>query len=395
MNNNITEQEYINYREIYFDNLRSEQALYNPVRRPKHVQSFINNISFPKTLGELEYFIDVHEQFNVEDILFHDYETWTAPPWTKIGDIVFFMHTKTARTHITRLRTELNNSKHLYSYERYSIIMAWLNRGLELHKLYGGKIFAIAQVCGAPTYYDDSDTIYHWRSQIYADIDNITVLDTPIDISEFNSFIFVSRQSGITSVSGKEFDLLKEVIKSKNSLPEFFKNCDATPIPLSTFNDENWMTMSNEYRRSFILESQFRTYYVDYLLKFLGDRKTIYKECRCKKQGMADSFIDNVIFINGKYLPVEIKLCVPAQANIVGQVSKYCHDDEIILDNKTNRTIYPDKTHSNYCLIVDTDYIYLYNHTDNNISVLKALDDFQNLNDVAKFKEILRSKIGG
>lgn len=395
--NSNSKTEYLFYREIEFSNLREEQILYKPVLRPTHVQSFINNISFPKTLGELEWFIYEHERFNVEDVLWDSETTWTAPPWAKVGDIVFFMHTKTAITHITRLITELNNNKNLYSEERFNTMIQWLERGRQLHKIYGGKIFAVAQVSGAPTHYldEERDEIFHWGSRIYADMDNITVLDTPIDISEFNSFIFISRQSGITSVFGKEFDMLRKLISTKNPIPDFLKNCDATPVPLTKFNEENWITMSNEYRRSFLLESQFRTYYVDHLLRFLGDRKTIYKECRCRKAGIPDSFIDNVIFLNNKYLPVEVKLCVPAQANIIGQVSKYCCDDEIIIDNKTQRTIHPDKIHSNYCLVVDTDTIYLYSHKDCKISVLYSLDDLKNFDDIIKLKKLLCDKIGG
>lgn len=41
-----------------------------------NVQAFINNISFPNTLDELEYFAD---KFNVEEILTVDETEWTAP----------------------------------------------------------------------------------------------------------------------------------------------------------------------------------------------------------------------------------------------------------------------------------------------------------------------------
>ena len=43
-----------------------------------NVQAFIDNISFPTTLVELEDFID---EFNVEQILTVDETEWTAPKW--------------------------------------------------------------------------------------------------------------------------------------------------------------------------------------------------------------------------------------------------------------------------------------------------------------------------
>lgn len=52
------------------------------------VQSFINNISFPKTLDELYYFIRERNSFDVESVLYDEVVWWTSPKWTKIGDIV-------------------------------------------------------------------------------------------------------------------------------------------------------------------------------------------------------------------------------------------------------------------------------------------------------------------
>ena len=106
------------------------------------------------------------------------------------------------------------------------------------------------------------------------------IKNSNLDISEFNEYIYVSRQSAITSVLGEDFKKLKSLIISKNNTPLYFSQVDATPIPLKRINKDNWMTISNEYRRSFMLETQFRAYYVDYLLSAIGGRKTIYKECK-------------------------------------------------------------------------------------------------------------------
>lgn len=73
-----------------------------------NVQAFLNNISFPKTLDELEYFA---ERFNVEEILNVKETEWTAPKWAVKGDIVFFFHAKTAIQKITMLETKLKQEK--------------------------------------------------------------------------------------------------------------------------------------------------------------------------------------------------------------------------------------------------------------------------------------------
>ncbi len=171
-----------------------------------NVQAFVNNISVPKTLEELQFFIDEHGCYNVEDILQDSETEWTAPFWAKPGDIVFFMHAKTACSYLTAMRTQLQNDRMHYPNEKYSEMIGWIKRGLNLHKKYGGKIFAVAKVAGFPEYNDDDTDIYHWSSRIYACMDKICVLEQPIDISEFNNQIFISRQSGITPILGDDFE---------------------------------------------------------------------------------------------------------------------------------------------------------------------------------------------
>lgn len=110
--------------------------------------------------------------------------------------------------------------------------------------------------------------------------------------------------SGITPVFGTEYRKLKDIICRYNEVPMYFRQSDATPMPLAKINKENWMKLTAEFRHAFFLECQFRTYFVDYLLHALSDRATIFKECRCVKQGIPASFVDNIIWFNGKLLPV-------------------------------------------------------------------------------------------
>lgn len=147
----------------------------------EYVQAFINNISFPKSLDELEDYIYNAGHYDIEGSLVSSGTEWTAPRWAKAGDIVFFMHAKYARSTITRLRTELHNSKRKYSKRRYDNLSSWIDRGLKLHTQYGGKIFAIARVSGAPSYETivngNPDDLYHWKSRVYAKMDRIVVLE--------------------------------------------------------------------------------------------------------------------------------------------------------------------------------------------------------------------------
>lgn len=363
---------------------------------PLKVQSFINNINFPTSLDELYFFALDHGRFNVEDILQEKITTWTSPTWAKIGDIVFFMHAKSARSIITRLRSELYCLQGSIPNEKYNLLIGWIRHGLELHARYGGKIFAIGRVCGAPEYIADDDdqyedaSLYHWRSKIYTDIE-VDVLERPIDLSEFSSFIHVSRCGAITGVFGKEYLQLREIIQKSNQIPQYFAKSIASPLPLSRVNPQNWMQITSEYRRCFLLESQFRSYYVDYLLRELGDQKTFFKECRCIKRGIPNSFVDNVIRFNGKYLPVEVKLSVSSEADIKGQVSKYCYDDLVYLNSE--RTVSPEQMYQNVVLIIDTDNVYLFKADEDQIDILLALNELNNPSDILLLKDRIRSKI--
>ena len=359
-----------------------------------YIQSFISNVSFPKSLDELKYeFIDNRGQYDVETILYGEPGEWTSPNWAKKDDIVFFMHAKTARSTITSLRTDLKNSRDNYNNESYEEIMQWLTRGLEIHKRYGGKIFAVGRVVGPPKIYaetKDNPEYSHWKSKIYADIGDRWLLNTPIDISEFNSFILVSRQSSITPVFGAEYDSLKSLILSSNrDAPDYFINSIATPLPLSKISSETWLKLSNEYRRSFILEQQFRTYYVNYFLQIVGDKKTFYRECRARKTGYADSFIDNLIVFNKRLLPVEVKLNIDNEPDIIGQVRKYCNDEQIFYDHSIKSPVNMDEMYHNNVLIIDTENIYLYDDSMGNYTSIYSLDSINDISDVLAFKNHL------
>ena len=359
----------------------------------KEVQAVINNISFPKSLEELFKVETVHGRFNVEDIFFDlengGYTEWTMPKWCKTGDIVFFMHTKTAKATISKLKTVLRASKDDYNAEDYAILSSALERGTELYQQYGGKIFAMGKVCESPFYDkgEDFDFDPHWKSKIYAPIDSLYCFQEPIDISEFNIFIMLSRGGAITGVFGKVFEALKALIMSKNAVPRYLEESIAMPIPLAKITGDNWIQVASQYRRSFFLEKQFRAYYVDYLLESLGDRKGFFMECPCIKQGRKPSFVDNVILLDEKYLPVEVKLNIYAEKDLIGQLRKYCALDALVLDKKKNRFAAFDKLFNRGVLTIDTDAVYWYSDLNQSIRQIWTLDSVSNKQDILDLRE--------
>lgn len=351
-----------------------------------NVQAFIDNISFPITLEELERFAD---WFNVEEILNVDETEWTAPKWAVEGDIVFFFHAKTAIQKITMLETKLKCAKTEYSEEDYQWLWKSLQRARELYKSYGGKIFAIGRVSGR-TEYDsrEGDEDLHWASRFYAPIDRILVLQQPIDISKFSDFLLVSTRGAITPVVGSDFDRLKKIICAKNEIPDYLKKSRAIPLPLQKINSENWLDVTQEYRRLFALEIQFRRFYVDYFLKVLGQQKTFYAECECYQQGRRTGIADNAMKIGGKWCFVEVKLNVHAEPHLHDQLKKYCHAERVILQ-KGERTLTQEKVWQNTMLVIDTTAFYFYDFLADKLTFLKNLDEIRTEGDI----EVLRKKV--
>ena len=372
----------------------------------KNVQSFINNISFPATLEEL---IDYHDDglYDVEKVLAGDETSWTAPRWCKIGDIVFFMHTKqSALLRIRDLSKNLEAEQWKYSDEEYEKLQEWLEHGKEIHKKYGGKIFAIARVAGEPEIEEEEDdddneenenfsdeganVDYHHLIGIYADMDNFYLLQTPVDISEFRDFIQIAMQGTITAVFGDAFEKLKKLIISKNpDVPEYFREAEAVQMPLAKINRENWIELGGLYRREFFLELQFKKYYVNYFLSALGDNKTFFHDCRCQKAGMEDAFVDNVIRFNKKYIPVEIKLNIDSEENLLGELQKYCNNGAVYSRRDNGKLLPFKKFYANNVLVFDTENIYLYDNRYDDIRCLINLDDIKTESDIQVFREKL------
>ena len=349
-----------------------------------NVQSVINNISFPKTIKELEHFVDEVGHFNVEDVLLSSTVEWTMPKWTLTNDIVFFFHAKTAIQSIRRLESELNRN---IGIDNYDMLLQGLRHARDLYSKYGGKIFAIGHVLGR-SFYDDGEWQegVHWRGRVYAEIGDITILQNPVKIDEFSSFISVSRHSAITPVVGTDFEKLKEIIARLNTIPSYLKESHASPLQLSCIDRRNFMKLSQNYRRSFFLEIQFRKFYVDFLLSAIADKKRIFAECACYRAGKLVGYADNGIYFNGKLTFVEVKLNFDAEPKLLEQLSKYTCVDSTTLEKTRS---YSGDIEKNYVIAIDTKRIVLFSAKTKELLFITELDQLKNETDLLKLRRSL------
>ncbi len=169
-------------------------------------------------------------------------------------------------------------------------------------------------------------------------------------------------------------------------MEKYFIDSVAEPMPLYKLNDDNWLKIVNCHRRDFFLEAQFRAFYVDRFLKVLGDTKAFFKECGCKKENRSKTFVDNVIKMNGKYLPVEIKLSVSAEKDINSQLMSYCNLKQLYL---TADKVVTDNIYKDNVLVIDTDKIYVYYDKKRMIKEVFELDDIESNDDIANLRVII------
>ena len=338
-----------------------------------YINAHISNISFPKSLEELDEYISIGK-YNTEDILYYESVNWTVPRTSKKGDIVLFFHAKTAIQWIRKLETA---TRKLSDNNKQALYFNWLNRARNIYNTIGGKIFAIGRIINSPDkFYDPNDAIFHYNGRDYAEINDIALLDIPIDIGEFNIFLTISRQSGITIIPSNEYNKLKELIVLKNNnLPKYFLNSYVGNYEFNGINRHNYLIKTAPYRRRFLLEADFRSNYVDFLLKNTTEK--FYRECNCRTYNSKTIYYaDNVILIEGKYYFLEVKINIYLQPNLINQLKQYTNSDYLYLDNNSTSKIIDYER--NYIFVIDTECLYVYEVNNNKLIKLIDLDDLRN-----------------
>lgn len=364
------------------------------------VQAYIACVTVPSTLEELLDLAENKGELSVEVILNAEYMDdeiveWTAPRWAREGDIVLFYFSKTSNVKLSYLRKELRNDNS-FSDEQKNLLTEWIERTNRLIKEYGGKILAVGILRSDPYYVGDSDldnpNITHYKMNVWADIGYIHVFEDMLHIEEVD-FVEIARQKQCTPLFGNIYERLRDEIWYRNEIPGYFADSTSNGIPVYKINQTNWLELNNTYGRKYKFESQFRHLYVDFFLKKLSDGGMVYCECPClKKESVHPSYVDNVIVVKGLFLPVEVKLNIDLERDIIGQIRKYCELTKLYLNTKTKEFADNELIIDRNVLVIDENNVYLYDYTDNEIIVLKSLDEIQKDKDITMLKKRIIQK---
>ena len=343
-----------------------------------NVQAYIAVVSFPTGIEELRDLTDNDYYMDMEEIILGHDVNYTAPKWAAKGDIIFFYHAKSAIVKIRSLKKQATGQKDKDK------LMEYLDLAEKIYKACGGSIFCVARVGNNPEIIKDDRENLHWRGDVYAKVADYALLKKPVSKDAFEQYIKLAQQRTITPILGKDFENLKNLILKDNDVP-YLKTAHAVPISLKDISPKNWLSVSYDYRRRFYLEIQFRKFYADYFLKTLGDGRGIYSECVCYKSGKRSGYADNCILVNGKYIPVETKLNINAEKDLIRQLEKYCRTERIKLNK--DKEVGDNMVYQNNVLVIDVNGLYIYDYKEKNLRIIENLDNIKCEYDIRKLRE--------
>ena len=360
------------------------------------VQAFISCVSFPTTIDEVLDIAENDDVYTVEIVLDaeqYEYLEWTSPKWARKGDIIIFYHAKTGNVKISNLRRQLREDDE-YDDNQKALISAWIEKANTLFKETGGRILAVGRLSTDPYYLSSSEfdnpEVVHYNMNMWAQVEDVFVFDNPIHIKQMSDYITIARQASITPLFGEAYKRLKDAIWEENDIPTYYADSESVAVPLYEINSSNWLKISKAHGRKFRFESQFRSFYVDFLLKAISDNGEIYRECPCMKQrSVHPSYVDNVIVIGGRYLPVEVKINISVEKDLIGQVRKYCNLTKLFLNSNSSRLAPIEMVVRDRVLIIDEIAIYIYNNEKGDMQNVMRLDEIEDEKDLQRLKTII------
>ena len=236
----------------------------------------------------------------------------------------------------------------------------------------------------------DNPEVVHYNMNMWAQVEDVFVFDNPIHIKQMSDYITIARQASITPLFGEAYKRLKDAIWEENDIPTYYADSESVAVPLYEINSSNWLKISKAHGRKFRFESQFRSFYVDFLLKAISDNGEIYRECPCMKQrSVHPSYVDNVIVIGGRYLPVEVKINISVEKDLIGQVRKYCNLTKLFLNSNSSRLAPIEMVVRDRVLIIDEIAIYIYNNEKGDMQNVMRLDEIEDEKDLQRLKTII------
>lgn len=362
------------------------------MKKKTTTQAFVSNFSyFPdyQSFEDAVIYGGEDGRNNLDVLLEDEIVNWSVPRWSHEGDIILFLYSKKSINKINMIAktVKLEQQYHQLTGTYSSSYDRRIERDRQLYKKYGGAIVGFGRLAEDP-----GVDFYNYKKQTGATITDIHILEEPLPVSKFTSFLRIN-QGGITPVWGEWYERIKQmIIETNDDLPQYFLESSSMSDEEANINEKTWIKENIKRNFNYIKEEEFRTFYCDYLLKELSDDGILYTECACYKEGMRyPSYADYVISIGDKWLPVEVKIDISIEQNLDYQVSKYCELTDLLLDPKAGEYAVNEDLIQTRVLIVDERRIQIYkDETGLRYDVIK-LEEIKSKRDVKKLRETIIS----
>lgn len=337
--------------------------------KPRFVQSCVTSIGFPDDFDDLELMIEKNEGYSLgrqltdlEVILNFgsldlDFAEWTAARWMNEGDVLFFYHTNRGHKKIRRLLKGLRRAGSLQQ-PWYDLTIETLERNLELSTRVESCIFACAPVQGSATYYA-KEAEEHFMSRTFVPFSRVHVFENPLHTSDFGLHFKIG-QNTVTPLYKRNFSAIRDLLKRDNEIPDFLESAEVSELAFQNISKENWRQVVASPQTRFLNEELVREYFIDYLLDEIKDPRTpILEECVTWRDGQITGRADYFVMIGGRWIPIEAKLNVLTESDLLGQLGKYIRVDKFVptIRKRQGEEFLPEK-HAT-CVAIDQSGIFL------------------------------------
>lgn len=323
------------------------------------VRACITNVTFPAEPNELLTMLDKNERklgrrvTDLESLLQFSKGTedeWTAPRYMRAGDILLFYHGVSAQDRIATLQRRIGESDRG--------LAQVLARNAKHAENYAGKLFGCAEVIGPAQYEAPAGEDSHFKGRSFAPFKDVVLFKQPLPLAQFPTSLSIKRGVALTPVEGQSFIELKARLARDNRLPAFLEAARPGGIDFPHVTADSWRRISCAEDKRFSNESEVRSYLIDYLLDEIKDPGSPrLHECDCfhnegeTLSGIADYFIQ----LGGRWLPVEAKLNIHAERDILDQVQRYINLAYFYGPRRQRH----DVPNQSDCLVIDQAGLYL------------------------------------
>ena len=322
-------------------------------------QACITNVSFPATLAGLRGMVRKNSgvkrgwELDFDVLQAYDPATgyeWTAAPWLRRGDLIFFYHAKGAAAHVAKLMAAA----------RRGPLARVLKRAEAYAGHYAGTIFAYARLSadagGAGRYAAGN----HFKTQACAPCAFVHVLERPLPEAVWAPFFQIKRRGAVTPLTARQARRLCACVLRANRQNSVLARLRFGDPALGCAGKGSWHRAS---RAPYLFrhEQQVREFLADPMLHALADPGTlVLQECRCFRATRYVGQADNLVRVSGRWVPVEVKLDVEAMpAELLrAQLRRYLGLESCmpVLDPRRGHAVPMDG--GSACLLVDRHGVY-------------------------------------